>query len=192
MKGEAFDRSGLIYGLGHAVYTLSDPRAVLLKGMAKKLAEDQGLIDDFMLYDFIEKQGPKLYQEIKGVEKPMPANVDLYSGFVYSALNIPLDISTPVFATSRYPDGVHRIKSWSQGQIVRPAYKRPASKQYVPSQTVRKLKQDKQINEGSTKELQKPQKRRGFHGRNKVMQKQSKNQTNRHITEIKAERTVPP
>ncbi len=135
LKGEAFDRSGLIYGLGHAVYTLSDPRAVLLKGMAKKLAEDQGLIDDFMLYDFIEKQGPKLYQEIKGVEKPMPANVDLYSGFVYSALNIPLDISTPVFAASRISGWcAHRIEELVTGaKIVRPAYiNAQPPKQYVP------------------------------------------------------------
>jgi citrate synthase len=124
LKGEAFDKSGLIYGLGHAVYTLSDPRAVLLKGMAKKLAEDQGLLDDFMLYDFIEQQGPKLYEEIKGVNKPMPANVDLYSGFVYSALNIPLDIATPVFAASRISGWcAHRIEEMvAGGKIVRPAY----------------------------------------------------------------------
>lgn len=135
LKGEAFDHSGLIYGLGHAVYTLSDPRAVLLKGMAKKLAEEQGLMDDFMLYDFIEKQGPKLYQKIKGVERPMPANVDLYSGFVYSALNIPLDIATPVFAASRISGWcAHRIEELVAGsKIVRPAYINVQQKQeYVP------------------------------------------------------------
>ncbi|GAB1475621.1 citrate/2-methylcitrate synthase [Bacillota bacterium] len=135
LKGEAFDRSGLIYGLGHAVYTLSDPRAVLLKGMARKLAEEQGLLDDFMLYDFIEANGARLYKEFKGIEKPMPANVDLYSGFVYSALNIPLDISTPVFAASRISGWcAHRIEELiAGGKIVRPAYissqpKRP----YIP------------------------------------------------------------
>ncbi len=135
LKGEAFDRSGLIYGLGHAVYTLSDPRAVLLKGMARKLAEDQGLLDDFMLYDMIEKKGPELYQQIKGVEKPMPANVDLYSGFVYSALNIPLDISTPVFAASRISGWcAHRIEEMvAGGKIVRPAYINAQPEQrYVP------------------------------------------------------------
>lgn len=135
LNGEAFDHSGLIYGLGHAVYTLSDPRAVLLKGMAKKLAEEQGLMDDFMLYDFIEKQGPKLYQKIKGVERPMPANVDLYSGFVYSALNIPLDIATPVFAASRISGWcAHRIEELVAGsKIVRPAYINVQQKQeYVP------------------------------------------------------------
>ncbi len=135
LNREAFDRSGLIYGLGHAVYTLSDPRAVLLKGMAKKLAEDHGLTDDFMLYDFIEKQGPKLYRDIKGVERPMPANVDLYSGFVYSALNIPLDIATPVFAASRISGWcAHRIEELvAGGKIVRPAYINVQEKQeYIP------------------------------------------------------------
>ncbi|MFA5635665.1 MAG: citrate/2-methylcitrate synthase [Anaerovoracaceae bacterium] len=135
MKGEAFDGSGLIYGLGHAVYTLSDPRAVLLKKMAQKLAEEQGLIDDFLLYDFIEKQGSKIFREMKGIEKPMPANVDLYSGFVYSALNIPLDIATPVFAASRIAGWcAHRIEEIVAGnKIVRPAYINVESKHpYVP------------------------------------------------------------
>ncbi|HZK01487.1 MAG TPA: citrate/2-methylcitrate synthase [Anaerovoracaceae bacterium] len=135
LKGEAFDHSGLIYGLGHAVYTLSDPRAVLLKGMAEKLAKEQGLMDEFLLYDFIEQQGPKLYKEIKGVERPMPANVDLYSGFVYSALNIPLDIATPVFAASRISGWcAHRIEELvAGGKIVRPAYiNAQPEKQYVP------------------------------------------------------------
>jgi citrate synthase len=135
LKGEAFDGSGLIYGLGHAVYTLSDPRAVLLKKMARKLAEEQGLMDDFMLYDFIEEQGPKLYEKIKGVQKPMPANVDLYSGFVYSALNIPLDIATAVFAASRISGWcAHRLEELVNGsKLVRPAYINVQSKQeYVP------------------------------------------------------------
>jgi len=135
LKGEAFDGSGLIYGLGHAVYTLSDPRAVLLKKVARKLAEEQGLMDDFMLYDFIEEQGPKLYEKIKGVQKPMPANVDLYSGFVYSALNIPLDIATAVFAASRISGWcAHRLEELVNGsKLVRPAYINVQSKQeYVP------------------------------------------------------------
>jgi citrate synthase len=69
--------------------------------MARKLAEDKDLLDDFMLYDFIEKRAPYLFMEVKGTQKPMPANVDLYSGFVYSALNIPIDIATPIFACAR-------------------------------------------------------------------------------------------
>lgn len=125
LNGEANDGTGLIYGLGHAVYTISDPRATLLKKMAKKLAEDKGLMDDFMLYDFIEARAPSLFMEIKGTKKPMPANVDLYSGFVYNALNIPIDIATPIFAASRLSGWcAHRIEELvAGGRIMRPAYK---------------------------------------------------------------------
>lgn len=125
LQGEANDKSGLIYGLGHAVYTISDPRASLLKSMAKKLAEDKGILEDFMLYDFIEKRAPTLFQEVKGTSNLMPANVDLYSGFVYSALNIPADIATPIFATARISGWcAHRIEELvAGGRIMRPAYK---------------------------------------------------------------------
>lgn len=125
LNKQANDKTGLIYGLGHAVYTISDPRAKLLKGMAKKLAEDKGLMDDFMIYDFIEKRAPELYKEIKGEEKPMLANVDLYSGFVYSALNIPVDIATPLFAAARISGWcAHRMEEIiAGGKIMRPAYK---------------------------------------------------------------------
>lgn len=125
LQGEANDKSGLIYGLGHAVYTISDPRAALLKTMAKKLAQDKDLLDDFMLYDFIEKRAPSLFQEVKGTTNQMPANVDLYSGFVYSALNIPVDIATPIFAASRISGWcAHRIEELvAGGRIMRPAYK---------------------------------------------------------------------
>ncbi|HWQ77825.1 MAG TPA: citrate/2-methylcitrate synthase [Anaerovoracaceae bacterium] len=125
LHGEANDGSGLIYGLGHAVYTISDPRAILLKKMAKKLAEDKKLVDDFMLYDFIENRAPYLFMEVKGTKKPMPANVDLYSGFVYNALNIPIDIATPIFACARLSGWcAHRIEELvAGGKIMRPAYK---------------------------------------------------------------------
>jgi citrate synthase len=125
LNGQANDGSGLIYGLGHAVYTISDPRAVLLKKMAKKLAEDKDLIDDFMLYDFIEHRAPYLFMEVKGTKNLMPANVDLYSGFVYSALNIPMDIATPIFACARLSGWcAHRIEELvAGGKIMRPAYK---------------------------------------------------------------------
>lgn len=125
LKGEANDGSGLIYGLGHAVYTISDPRATLLKKMAKELADAKGLMDDFMLYDFIEKRAPGLFMEIKGTTNRMPANVDLYSGFVYNALNIPIDIATPIFAASRLAGWcAHRIEELvAGGKIMRPAYK---------------------------------------------------------------------
>ena len=125
LRGEANDGSGLIYGLGHAVYTISDPRAILLKRMAKKLAISKDLMDDFMLYDYIETHAPALFQDVKKTSKPMPANVDLYSGFVYNALNIPIDIATPIFAASRLSGWcAHRIEELVAGnRILRPAFK---------------------------------------------------------------------
>lgn len=125
LRGEANDKTGLIYGLGHAVYTLSDPRTTLLKKMARKLAEAQDKMEDFLLYDFIERRGPELFQEIKGTDKPMPANVDLYSAFVYSALRIPYEMATPIFATARISGWcAHRVEELAaHGKIMRPAYK---------------------------------------------------------------------
>lgn len=124
LKGEANDGTGLIYGLGHAIYTLSDPRAVVLKDMAKKLAADKNFVDEFMLCDFIEKNGSDFYEEVTGIKKPMPANVDLYSGFVYNALNIPTDIATPLFATARLSGWcAHRLEEIVSGKkLMRPAY----------------------------------------------------------------------
>lgn len=124
LKGEANDGSGLIYGLGHAIYTLSDPRAIVLKDMAKKLAFDKNLVDEFMLCDFIDRNGSQIYEEVTGVKKPMPANVDLYSGFVYNALNIPADIATPLFATARLSGWcAHRLEEIVSGKkLIRPAY----------------------------------------------------------------------
>lgn len=124
LQGQANDGSGLIYGLGHAIYTISDPRAVVLKDMAKKLATDKNMVDDFMLCDYIETRAPGLYEEFTGVSKPMPANVDLYSGFVYNALNIPADIATPLFATARLSGWcAHRLEEIVSGKkLMRPAY----------------------------------------------------------------------
>lgn len=124
LKKEAYDRKGLVYGMGHAIYTLSDPRAKILKSLAKKLAESKGLLDDFLLCDYIEKRTPELYAEINGVEKNMPANVDLYSGFVYDALNIPTSIATPLFATARLSGWcAHRVEELiAGGKLMRPAY----------------------------------------------------------------------
>ncbi len=124
LKGEAGDGSGLIYGLGHAVYTLSDPRAKLLKEMAKELATAKDMLDDFMLCDYIEEIGPALYTELTGIERHMPANVDLYSGFVYNALNIPIEIATPLFAAARIPGWcAHRLEEIISGKkLMRPAY----------------------------------------------------------------------
>ena len=123
LKSEANDRSGLIYGLGHAVYTLSDPRAILLKGMAKKLADTRGMQDEFALYSYIAEEASALYAEVKGVKRPMPANVDLYSGFVYKALDIPEDLATPLFAVARITGWcAHRLEELIDGgKIIRPA-----------------------------------------------------------------------
>lgn len=124
LKKEAYDKTGLIYGMGHAIYTLSDPRAKVLKAMAKKLAESKYMDDDFLLCDYIEKRVPVLKAELTGVEKPMPANVDMYSGFVYHALDIPATIATPLFATARLSGWcAHRIEELTDGsKLMRPAY----------------------------------------------------------------------
>jgi len=124
LKKEANDRTGLIYGMGHAIYTLSDPRAKILKSMAKELAEHKEVIDDFFLCDYIEKNAPRLYAEVHSKEILMPANVDLYSGFVYDALNIPVDVATPLFATARLSGWcAHRIEEIvAGGKLMRPAF----------------------------------------------------------------------
>ena len=135
LRKQAGDRSGLVYGMGHAIYTLSDPRAKVLKSMAKKLADSKNLVDDFLLCDYIEKRVPQLKAEITGVDKPMPANVDLYSGFVYDALNIPTTIATPLFATARLSGWcAHRIEELvAGGKLMRPAYNSVQPVQeYVP------------------------------------------------------------
>ena len=135
LRKQAGDRSGLVYGMGHAIYTLSDPRAKVLKSMAKKLADSKNLVDDFLLCDYIEKRVPQLKAEITGVDKPMPANVDLYSGFVYDALNIPTTIATPLFATARLSVWcAHRIEELvAGGKLMRPAYNSVQPVQeYVP------------------------------------------------------------
>lgn len=125
MKKEAGDGSGLIYGMGHAVYTLSDPRAVILKKSAKKLAFDHGFEKEFMTLDAIERLTPQVFAEIKGVEKTMCANVDLYSGLVYRVLGIPEDLYTPLFATARVAGWcAHRLEELTtSSKIMRPAYK---------------------------------------------------------------------
>lgn len=134
LRKEANDRTGLIYGLGHAVYTLSDPRAKLLKGMAKKLAEEQGRQEEFALYSYIEEVGPDLFREVHKTDKPICANVDLYSAFVYKALNIPQDVATPLFATARISGWcAHRIEELSNSKIMRPAYQTAQPlRQYTP------------------------------------------------------------
>ena len=125
LNKEAGDGSGLVYGMGHAVYTLSDPRSVILKENARKLAYEKGFEKEFKTLENIERLTPELFAELKGVDKAMCANVDLYSGLVYRVLGIPEDLYTPLFATARITGWcAHRLEELiSGGKIMRPAYK---------------------------------------------------------------------
>ena len=136
-RKEAGDRSGLIYGMGHAIYTISDPREVLLKAKAKKLAKEKGdgWSEELALYELIEKLSPAIIQEVHHSDKSICANVDMYSGLVYSMLNIPRELFTPIFAISRIAGwSAHRIEEIvSGGRIYRPAYKNVSKeREYVP------------------------------------------------------------
>ena len=124
-RREAGDGTGLVYGLGHAVYTISDPRAQLLKEKAKMLAEANGRMDEFALYDAIETLGPGIIQQVHPGARDVCANVDLYSGFVYDMLGIPQDLYTPLFAVGRVVGWcAHRMEELvNGGPIIRPAYK---------------------------------------------------------------------
>ena len=135
LNKEANDGSGLIYGMGHAVYTLSDPRAVILKRKAFNLAKGKDIEAEFRLLDTIERLTPELFKEVKGSDKVVCANVDMYSGLVYKMLRIPPDLYTPLFAVSRIVGwAAHRIEEiLTGGRIIRPAYKAVAkTRDYVP------------------------------------------------------------
>ncbi|MDD4715005.1 MAG: citrate/2-methylcitrate synthase [Oscillospiraceae bacterium] len=126
LKGEAGDGSGLIYGIGHAVYTLSDPRAVILKRCAKRQAERAGMLDEFNLFETVERVAPDVLLDAKKGKKIVCANVDMYSGLVYKMMGIPEELYTPLFAISRMVGWcAHRIEEvFSPGnKIIRPAYK---------------------------------------------------------------------
>ncbi|MBR6583264.1 MAG: citrate/2-methylcitrate synthase [Treponema sp.] len=124
-RKDAYDKSGLIYGMGHAIYTISDPREILLKAKAKELAKEKGFMEEFELYNMIERLAPSIIQEVHNSDKKVCANVDFYSGFVYTMLNIPRELFTPIFAISRIAGwSAHRIEEIvSGGRIYRPAYK---------------------------------------------------------------------
>lgn len=125
LNKEAFDKSGLIYGIGHAVYSISDPRAVIFKEHVKKLAKEKGLEDEYNLYAKVEKLASILMKNLSKVNKDVSANVDFYSGFVYRMLDIPIEMYTPIFAISRIVGwSAHRIEEIvNNGKIVRPAFK---------------------------------------------------------------------
>ena len=125
LNGEAYDKSGLIYGQGHAVYTISDPRVILLRNKAQLLAEEKGFAEEFGLYRAIEKLTPEVFRNLKKSGKNLCTNVDFYSGFVYKMLGIPGDLNTSIFAVSRVAGwAAHRMEEIiSGGRIIRPAYK---------------------------------------------------------------------
>lgn len=132
---EAYDKTGLIYGMGHAVYTLSDPRAIICKDFATRLAEDTEYEPELNLLKSIERLAPEVILQEKGTNKDMCANVDMYSGFVYSMMGIPADLITPLFACSRMAGwAAHRMEEILTGKrIIRPAYKTAVKEQdYVP------------------------------------------------------------
>ena len=134
-RKEAYDHTGLIYGMGHAVYTISDPRALLLREKARELAMEKGCIEEYNLYRMIEEMAPAILMEIHHSDKRICANVDLYSGFVYTMLNIPRVLFTPIFAISRIAGwSAHRIEEVvAGGRIYRPAYKNVCEpRDYIP------------------------------------------------------------
>ena len=135
LDGAAGDGSGLIYGMGHAIYTKSDPRAVALKQAARPLAEKTGFSKERDLIELVEKLTPAIFAEKKGSDKPMCANVDMYSGFVYKMLGLPKSLYTPLFATARIVGWMaHRLEEVTTGgKIIRPAYKSICEdRDYVP------------------------------------------------------------
>ena len=132
---EAFDRTGLIYGMGHAVYSISDPRAEIFKQHVGDLAHQKGLDEEFTLYSKIETLAPKVISKNRKMYEGVSANIDFYSGFVYRMLDIPLELFTPIFAISRISGwSAHRIEEIvNNGKIVRPAYKSVAPRRnYIP------------------------------------------------------------
>ena len=126
LNKEAYDKTGLIYGIGHAVYTLSDPRAVELKRLAGELAKEKGREDEYEFLKLIEQEGIKCLQEHRGGSKPACANLDFYSGFIYEMIGLPQEIYTPIFAMARIVGWTaHRIEelNFEGRRIIRPAYK---------------------------------------------------------------------
>jgi len=138
LRKEAHDRTGIIYGIGHAVYTISDPRAILLKEKARELASEAGRSDEFELYSLVERITPEVFRKFKGEQstKVVCINVDFYSGFVYSCIGIPKELYTPLFAMARIAGWcAHRLEelTFSAKRIIRPAFKDVyGRKEYIP------------------------------------------------------------
>lgn len=135
LRKEAFDHAGLIYGIGHAVYSLSDPRATVFKGYVESLSKEKGMHDEFMLYDLVERLAPQIIAKERKIYKGVSANVDFYSGFVYRMLGLPNELFTPIFAIARISGwSAHRIEELvNNGKIIRPAYKSISERtDYIP------------------------------------------------------------
>ena len=135
LNRERFDGKGLIYGMGHAVYSKSDPRAVLLKQFARKLSAEKGMEREFALHERVERLAAQCISGGRTIYKGVCANVDLYSGFVYRMLNLPVELYTPIFAVARVAGwSAHRIEELiNMGKIIRPAYKNVCKPQsYIP------------------------------------------------------------
>ena len=135
LNREAFDGAGLIYGMGHAVYTLSDPRAKICCQYARKLAEQKGLGEEFALIERIERLAPQVMRDVRGTTKPICANIDLYTGFIYNMLGVPEDLYTPIFAVARTAGwAAHRMEEiYGANRIIRPAYNSVMEQaEYVP------------------------------------------------------------
>ena len=124
LNKQAFDKSGLIYGMGHAVYSLSDPRANIFKSFVKSLSDEKGLGKEFALYSLVERLAPEVIAQERKIYKGVSANIDFYSCFVYSMLNLALELYTPIFAVSRIAGwSAHRIEELvNAGKIIRPSY----------------------------------------------------------------------
>ncbi len=125
LNKKAFDKSGLIYGMGHAVYSISDPRANVLKQYVRSLSEEKGLLNEFGLYEMVERLAPEVIAKERKMYKGVSANVDFYSGFVYHMLDLPKELYTPIFAIARISGwSAHRLEELANtGKIIRPAYK---------------------------------------------------------------------
>ncbi len=135
LRKEAFDKAGLIYGMGHAIYSLSDPRANIFKEFVQGLSEEKGRTDEFKLYSAVERIAAEVIAEERKIYKGVSANVDFYSGFVYNMLDLPLELYTPIFAIARISGwSAHRLEELiNAGKIIRPAYMNVADRQgYVP------------------------------------------------------------
>ncbi|WP_099205601.1 citrate/2-methylcitrate synthase [Scatolibacter rhodanostii] len=135
LNKEAFDKSGLIYGMGHAVYSISDPRAQVMSRFVEGLCQEKGYMDEYRLYKNVEKTATKLITEKRKIYKGVSANVDFYSGLIYRMLDLPMELYTPIFAISRISGwSAHRIEELiGSGKIIRPAYKAICPHKDIPT-----------------------------------------------------------